>query len=289
MKKLSIIIVTYNSQKDILNCLSSIHQTCDLPQEALEIIIIDNSSIAVFLETEELIRLQHGDNIKIIHNSKNGGYGQGNNIGIQNATAEVVCIVNPDVLFLIPIFQEALKMFNENKDLAMVGGKQFGGGDISYWIRPEYDFFLFTAPISKILNKFNIYLQKYFYLSGALLFVSKPKFLEIGGFDEKMFMYCEEADITNRFLQMKYETSYRREFHYQHLIDERSEASENSLKFIISSYKVYFSKYKFSFAGYMKRRIFSFRALMFFGQFFGNKQLYNKNLKYLEIFKTHQL
>lgn len=289
MKSLSIIIVTYNSQKDILNCLSSIFETSDINREAIDIIVIDNSSKEVFIETEELIISQYGTEINIIHNYKNGGYGQGNNFGIQNAKAEVICIVNPDVIFLKPIFQEALNMFNVNERLAMIGGKQFGGGDISYWIRPEYDFFLFTAPISKLLNKFNIYLQKYFYLSGALLFVSKTKFLEIGGFDEKMFMYCEEADITNRFLQMKYETSYRREFHYQHLIDERSEASENSLKFLINSYKIYFSKFDFNYRGFMRRRIFTFKALMFFGQFFGNKQLYNKNLKYLEIFKTHQL
>ena len=289
MKSLSIIIVTYNSQKDILNCLSSIFETSDINREAIDIIVIDNSSKEVFIETEELIISQYGTEINIIHNYKNGGYGQGNNFGIQNAKAEVICIVNPDVIFLKPIFQEALNMFNVNERLAMIGGKQFGGGDISYWIRPEYDFFLFTAPITKLLNKFNIYLQKYFYLSGALLFVSKTKFLEIGGFDEKMFMYCEEADITNRFLQMKYETSYRREFHYQHLIDERSEASENSLKFLINSYKIYFSKFDFNYRGFMRRRIFTFKALMFFGQFFGNKQLYNKNLKYLEIFKTHQL
>ena len=288
MKSLSIIIVTYNSQKDILNCLSSIFETSDINREAIDIIVIDNSSKEVFIETEELIISQYGTEINIIHNSKNGGYGQGNNFGIQNAKAEVICIVNPDVIFLKPIFQEALNMFNVNERLAMIGGKQFGGGDISYWIRPEYDFFLFTAPISKILNKFNIYLQKYFYLSGALLFVSKTKFLEIGGFDEKMFMYCEEADITNRFLQMKYETSYRREFHYQHLIDERSEASENSLKFLINSYKIYFSKFDFNYRGFMRRRIFTFKALMLFGKLFGNKQLHNKNLKYFEIFRKLQ-
>ena len=288
MKSLSIIIVTYNSQKDILNCLSSIFETSDINREAIDIIVIDNSSKEVFIETEELIISQYGTEINIIHNYKNGGYGQGNNFGIQNAKAEVICIVNPDVIFLKPIFQEALNMFNVNERLAMIGGKQFGGGDISYWIRPEYDFFLFTAPITKLLNKFNIYLQKYFYLSGVLLFVSKTKFLEIGGFDEKMFMYCEEADITKRFLQKNYETSYRKDFHYQHLIDERSEAGEMSLKFLINSYKIYFSKFDFNYSGFMRRRIFTFKALMLFGKLFGNKQLHNKNLKYFEIFRKLQ-
>lgn len=53
--------------------------------------------------------------------------------------------MNPDVLFVKPIFQEALNMFNVNENLAMIGGKQLGGGDISYWIRPEYDFFSFHS------------------------------------------------------------------------------------------------------------------------------------------------
>lgn len=288
MKVLSIIIVTYNSQKDILNCLSSIFKTANIPSEFMDIIVVDNSSEQMFLETKELIVAEYGTAIRIFHNSKNGGYGQGNNFGIQNAKAEVICIVNPDVIFLKPIFQDVLNMFNVNKRLAMIGGKQFGGGDISYWIRPEYDFFLFTAPISKILNKFNIYLQKYFYLSGALLFVSKTKFLEIGGFDERMFMYCEEADITKRFLQKNYETSYRKDFHYRHLIDERSEAGEKSLDFLINSYKIYFSKFDFNYRGFIKRRMFTFKALMLFGKIFGNKELHNKNLKYFEIFRKLQ-
>ena len=288
MKVLSIIIVTYNSQKDILNCLSSIFKTANIPSEFMDIIVVDNSSEEMFLETKELIVAEYGRAIRIFHNAKNGGYGQGNNVGVQNAKAEVICIVNPDVLFVKPIFQDAINMFTLTEDLAIIGGKQFGGGNISYWIRPEYDFFLFTAPISKILNKVNIYFEKYFYLSGALLFVNKTKFLQIGGFDETMFMYCEEADITKRFLQKKFKTSFRKDFHYQHLIDERVEAGERSLEFLINSYKIYFSKFDFDYRSFMRRRIFTFKVMMLFGKLFGSKQLYSKNLKYFEIFRKHK-
>ena len=55
MKVLSIIIVTYNSQKDILNCLSSIFKTANIPSEFMDIIVVDNSSEQMFLETKELI------------------------------------------------------------------------------------------------------------------------------------------------------------------------------------------------------------------------------------------
>ena len=37
MKKLSIIIVTYNSEKDIYDCLDSIYSHCDIPIKELEV------------------------------------------------------------------------------------------------------------------------------------------------------------------------------------------------------------------------------------------------------------
>lgn len=76
MKTLSIIIVTYKSQEDILNCLSSIFKTADIPREFMDIIVVDNSSKEVFLETQELIVAEYGAEIRIFHNAKNGGYGQ---------------------------------------------------------------------------------------------------------------------------------------------------------------------------------------------------------------------
>ena len=44
MKRLSIIIVTYNSEKDIYDCLDSIKQYSDINAEELEIIVVDNNS-----------------------------------------------------------------------------------------------------------------------------------------------------------------------------------------------------------------------------------------------------
>ena len=74
MKELSIIIVTYKSEHDIFDCLHSVWQYCDLPHEALEVIVVDNSPES----TDMFNRLQalYGDDIILIHNTHNGGYGQ---------------------------------------------------------------------------------------------------------------------------------------------------------------------------------------------------------------------
>lgn len=285
MKKLSIIIVTYNSQEYIIDCLKSIFDTSDIKREELEIIVVDNSPKNSFEETKKLITEIYGSEIIIIENVKNGGYGQGNNLGVSYAKAEIICIVNPDVLFVNPIFRNMLNIFKKNNSLAMIGGKQIGGRDISFWIRPEYEFFLFTAPLSKFLNVVNLYFQNFFYLSGALLFIDKNKFIEIGKFDEEIFMYCEEADLTKRFINKNYKTIYRKDYVYRHLIDERTVSSDKSIHQLINSYKIYFFKNKFNYKAYINRRILSFKLIILIGKTFGSKNLIEKNRKYLDIFQ----
>lgn len=80
MKKLGIIIVTYNSEKDIYDCIGSIKKWADIPQDEIELIIVDNNSAGCDTMFERLKTMWDG--IVLIKNSTNGGYGQGNNIGI---------------------------------------------------------------------------------------------------------------------------------------------------------------------------------------------------------------
>ena len=76
MIRLSLIILTYNSEKDIYDCLQSVYQYNDIGN-SLEVIVVDN-----FTQMRDKINLQYPD-VKVIANTKNGGYGQGNNIGIR--------------------------------------------------------------------------------------------------------------------------------------------------------------------------------------------------------------
>lgn len=95
MKELSVIIVTYNSEPDIYGCLEALFAHNDLG-EALEVIVVDNNSSCFAHMQDELKRL-YGDKVKVCSNKQNGGYGQGNNIGIKHATSPVIMIMNPDV------------------------------------------------------------------------------------------------------------------------------------------------------------------------------------------------
>ncbi|MFP7655865.1 glycosyltransferase family 2 protein [Chryseobacterium proteolyticum] len=163
MKKLSIIIVTYNSLKDILNCIEAIYDKSDIEDEFLEIIVVDNSSADVFETMKSMIELKYGNKVRIIHNYENKGYGQGNNIGIKYALSNIVCVINPDVLLQNFVFSKILNSFKEDTRLAMIGGKQLGGINLSFWIRPEFELFIVTTPLCLLLNKLNLYFQRFFF------------------------------------------------------------------------------------------------------------------------------
>lgn len=186
-KRLSIIIVTYFSERDIYDCLQSIWKHCDIEREELEIIIVDNSpeSEPMFNKLKEF----YDDKIVLIHNSHNGGYGQGNNIGIEKAQAPIVMVMNPDVRLTEPIFNTALLAFDHNARLLMYGMKQM----ISTHQESTNSFCctsMMNGYIATILNaictRIEWYMPKYMYLQGSCFFMRKEMFTKIGLYNEQM-------------------------------------------------------------------------------------------------------
>ena len=199
MKRLSVIIVTYHSEHDIFDCLQSIREYCDIPHEELEIIIVENSP-----EYEPMfkkIKQQYGNEIILIHNTHNGGYGQGNNVGIRQASSPIIMIMNPDVRMCEPIFKTALESFTNNKELCIYGLKQM----LSERIKSPLSFDCsrrmngYLIPfIASFCNKYDFFIPSLMYVAGACFFVNKEKFESIGLFNEDIFMYGEEDDIHDR-------------------------------------------------------------------------------------------
>ena len=223
MKRLSIIIVTYKSENDIYDCLLSIWKFCDIPQEELEVIIVDNSP-----KCEPMfhhLREKYGNNIILIHNTHNGGYGQGNNVGIRMATAPTIMIMNPDVRLCEPIFKTVLTAFEQDAKLCMYGMKQMLAKGIYSPLSfdcSRHVFGGFIPVITTICNKINWYIPSIMYLQGSCFFICKRKFEQVGLFDERIFMYGEEDDIHFRF-KKQYGPFFRfnKRLHYLHLTLKR--------------------------------------------------------------------
>jgi len=282
MVKISIIIVTYNSKRYIDNCLNSLYKYNDIGDE-LEVIIVDNSPKDINEEMFSYIKNTYKQPIKLIHNEKNGGYGQGNNIGIETASGDIIAIMNPDIIHTESLFKQVISEFKKNNKLGMLGYKQLGGKEISFYIRQEFQKPIITSFLTKLFNKFNYFSKEKMYLSGAYFFTFKKSFKEIGFFDENIFLYCEESDVTQRFLMNNYDIKFDSKQSYIHDIDGRDDTSINTLRWLLDSTKYYCNKYGFSFDKFSKNSIkelsFKKKVLRLLGK---NVDSIQKQIEYLK-------
>ena len=225
MKKVSIIIVTYNSEKDIYDCITSIIENSDISLAEIELVVVDNNSRACDTMFKKLKTLW-GEDIILIKNSRNGGYGQGNNVGIRRCSAPVVLIMNPDVRLVCPIFRKAIDLFSKDKNMCMLGMKQWltleEPSTNSFTCTYRMNGYLSTI-LSALCTRLDIYIAKYMHFSGSCFFINKAMFETVGLFDESVFLYGEEDDIHYRLMhrfkdcKMIYDKSLR----YLHLTKER--------------------------------------------------------------------
>ena len=243
MKRLSIIIVTYQSEHDIYDCIQSIWQYCDIPTTELELIVVDNSP-----ESEKMFSTlkEKYQDIVLIHNTHNGGYGHGNNIGILHATAPIIMIMNPDVRLCQPLFKTALRAFEKDSSLSMYGMKQMLSPNVksplSFDCSRRMNGYLIPF-IATICNKFDLFIPAFMYLAGSCFFISKQKFAEIGLFDEEIFMYGEEDDIHDR-LKERFGShfTYNPSLRYIHQTLERPMSLATEQKMVTSIVRLHAKK-----------------------------------------------
>ncbi|HWB62261.1 MAG TPA: glycosyltransferase, partial [Chitinophagales bacterium] len=90
--KLSVVIVNYNVQFFLEQCLASVlRATAGI---AAEVIVVDNASSD---GSCQMLRSKF-PTVKLIASEKNLGFSGGNNLGIKAATGEYILLLNPDTV-----------------------------------------------------------------------------------------------------------------------------------------------------------------------------------------------
>lgn len=216
---LSVIIVSFNSLPYLKNCISSVWQYNDIGNR-LEVIVVDNSTNK---ETVEWLNHQH-QIISIANDNK--GFGQANNVGARIAKGDYLLFLNPDTVFIEPVFKFVIQKFEEDPLLGLFGVQLVNDErkpNSTYGVRMSYG--LFRVLLSYLLITLKIFIPKIMYTSGADLFVRKIAFQKAGSFDENIFMYCEETDLCNRINSIGYKNSFFKERKIIHLEGKTSETN----------------------------------------------------------------
>ena len=231
--QLSVIILNYNVRYFLELCVLSVQQA--IQNLDAEIIVIDNNSS----DDSCAMMKQRFPNIKLIENKENSGFPKGNNIGVEQAKGEYICILNPDTVVSEDTFEKVLTFAEKQSDLGIIGCKLIDGtgnflpeskrGIPTPWVAFTKIFGLYRFfPNSASFNKY--YAQhldenqtgKVAILVGAFMVMKRALYTEIGGFDEKCFMYSDDIDLSYMALQKGKSNYY---FHETSVIHYKGEST----------------------------------------------------------------
>ena len=212
--KLSIVTVTYKTDvKELDLFIQSFLKYNDLGEEA-KLVIVDNSP-SDYANVHDLIEQSYNDIVCYIPNPSNPGFGASNNVGFKSFKTEYVLFINNDVEFQEPVFKTIISKFEENPNVGCYGIHQDGGA-------PSF-FNKMTAPKNTQLDKFD---ENVHFISGAFMFFKSDVFEKIGMFDENLFMYFEEFDLSERLIKNGYHTAFLPNLSFLHKVGNRKIINE---------------------------------------------------------------
>ena len=111
----SVIVVTWNAAEVLDRCLTSV-RTQQLTGGS-ETIVVDNAST----DSTAVVLKRHADHIRVIQNSENLGFSEGNNVGARAARGDVLHFLNSDTELLQPSALERLMRELAKPGVGLVG------------------------------------------------------------------------------------------------------------------------------------------------------------------------
>lgn len=256
-KRLSIVIVNYNVQHFLEQCLISVKEA--IRDIDAEVIVVDNNSV----DASVSMLKERFQWIRLIESSDNLGFSKGNNLAIREAEAEFVLLLNPDTLVAQDTFVKCLDFMDKHPEAGGLGVKMIDGKgrflpeSKRSLPTPEvafYKVFGLSAlfPKSKRFGKYHLgYLSEnenheVDVLSGAFMLLRKAALDKVGLLDETFFMYGEDIDLSYRLRLGGYKNYYFADTSIIHYKGESTKKS--SVNYVIVFYKamIIFARKHFS-------------------------------------------
>jgi GT2 family glycosyltransferase len=184
----------------------------------LDLYLVDNAS------TDGSVRYvrEHFPTVKIISHSTNLGFAAGYNRALEKVEADYVVLLNNDTEVLSPHWVQSLvKVAAEAPRVAAVAFKMVsmenpecldsvGGMGTPFWRG-----FVDIGREERDRGQYDIGFEPFSFCGGAAL-VKHAIFEQVGGFDEKFFIYLEDVDLSWRFRLLGYRVGFAPEAKVAH-------------------------------------------------------------------------
>jgi len=202
----SVVVVNYKGADDTITCLRGFDDV-DWPADRLELIVVDNDSgdgsqerIAAALPRATVVQA-----------GSNTGFAGGCNLGVEHATGEYVAFINNDARPGRDWVSAAVAELEASPDVAAVASKvlDWDGNLVDYvdgsmtWFGMGY-----KREVEKPDSPAYDTAKDVLFGTGAALFVRASTYREVGGFDERFFMFYEDVDLGWRLNLLGYRVRY---------------------------------------------------------------------------------
>ena len=221
---LSVILVNYKVPQLTIEAVRSVLTSLRRVDGESEIIVLDNASGD---DSMERLRTAFGTEprVKILESPTNGGFARGNNMAIAEACGDYLLLLNPDTLIGESTLSYCLTFLQTHPDAGAVGPRLINQSGAMH---PECkrgvptlwnSFCRFTrlyrlAPHSACFNGYYQghlspdAVQQVPVLTGAFLMLRRTIYEEVGGLDERYFMYGEDIDLCYTIERAGYHNYY---------------------------------------------------------------------------------
>ncbi|MBQ7005614.1 MAG: glycosyltransferase family 2 protein [Clostridia bacterium] len=252
--KVSGCIVTYNAKGKVDATIESVLEMTKGVDFTLY--IVDNASED---GTAAYIKEKY-PSVVVIESKRNGGFGAGHNKVMPFLESDYHVVINPDILLKEDVISELALFASEDKTVGLLspqirfedgrlqmlakrnptvrylGNHWFHKGDEPNRIMTEYC--MLDMPDDEPFEITNA--------TGCFMFFRTSVFMELGGFDERFFMYLEDCDIARRVSQ-KYKALFYPKATVYHLWERESKRNKKLLLIHIQSIIKYFLKWGIKF------------------------------------------
>ncbi|GAA3700109.1 glycosyltransferase family 2 protein [Gordonia hankookensis] len=217
--EVSVIMITYNAAGWTQRSLAAVGAA--FSERNYELIILDNASTS--LDRDELTRWA-GPRATVVFSDTNLGFGPGCNRAVERARGRYLLFLNPDAVMEPRCGDLLVRFLEEDPRRGIVGGRITApDGELDYgscWgHQTVYSLACFASGLSTVLPRNRVAnpeglgswqrdsVRQVGVITGCLMLMTRQLFEDLGGFDERFFMYGEDADLCWRAGQLGYRPS----------------------------------------------------------------------------------
>ena len=224
---LSILIVTYNSAAQVDGLLTGL--AAQLAGLDAEVVLVDNASHD---GTADAVAQRHPA-VRLVRSTQNLGFAAGNNLGAAHARGRVLLLLNPDALPETGCVARGLALLDSHPEVGLAGARllaEDGSTQPSARMFPNLaqEAFMLSGlaarfPRSRLFGRLDrswadpAQAAPVDWVPGAFALIRHSLFDQLGGFDERFFLYYEEVDLCRRILAAGYRVQYWPELRVRHI------------------------------------------------------------------------